>query len=90
MARAISELERLVSAGGPEARTETAVRPVPLPERLVGRRRQVAEMAVQGLPTVAIAAQLGLSPNTVRNHLKAACRCLGVRTRTELIARYTA
>lgn len=47
-------------------------------------------MTLHGLPTATIAERLGLSPNTVRNHLKAACRCLGVRSRTELIARYRA
>lgn len=90
MTRAIAELELLVAPTDPGAWIATAPPPGPLPERLAGRRRQVAEMTLHGLPTATIAERLGLSPNTVRNHLKAACRCLGVRSRTELIARYRA
>jgi two-component system response regulator DesR len=44
-------------------------------------------MAARGHGTVAeIAAQLHLSPGTVRNHLSAAIRKLGARTRTEALA----
>ena len=64
--------------------------PRPLPSDLRGRRRLVAELAVQGIPVVTIAEQLAISPNTVRNHLKAAFRQLDVRSRAELIARYRA
>ncbi len=45
---------------------------------------------MQGATTETIALELGLSPNTVRNHLKAVCRALGLRSRAELVARYHA
>jgi DNA-binding CsgD family transcriptional regulator len=81
--RAIAHLESLSAS-----RATTAA--VPLPVTLSGRRRQVAALAVQGTPTEQIAVELGLSPNTVRNHLKAVCRILGLRSRAELLARYHA
>lgn len=81
--RAIAHLETLSSSRAP-------VTALPIPATLSGRRRQVTVLAVQGASTEQIAMELGLSPNTVRNHLKAACRALGVRSRAELLARYHA
>lgn len=81
--RAIAHLETLSSSRAP-------VMALPIPTTLSGRRRQVTVLAVQGASTDQIATELGLSPNTVRNHLKAACRALGVRSRAELLARYHA
>lgn len=83
VSRALGHLESLSS---PQVRAAA----VPLPGHVSGRRRQVAELAVQGVSTDAIALELGLSPNTVRNHLKAVCRALGLRSRAELVARYHA
>jgi len=45
---------------------------------LTGRERDVLRGAAAGLPAREIAAQLFLSPGTVRNHLSAAMRKLGV------------
>ncbi len=83
VSRAIAHLESLSS-------TASSAAALPLPSQLSGRRRQVAERAVQGATTETIALELGLSPNTVRNHLKAVCRALGLRSRAELVARYHA
>ena len=81
--RAIAHLESLSS-------TSARAAALPLPSHIAGRRRQVAELAVQGASTETIALELGLSPNTVRNHLKAVCRALGLRSRAALVARYHA
>lgn len=83
VSRALAHLESLSTS---QVRSAA----LPLPSHLTGRRRQVALLAVQGVSTETIALELGLSPNTVRNHLKAVCRALGLRSRAELVARYHA
>jgi DNA-binding CsgD family transcriptional regulator len=53
--------------------------------RLSPRELQIAQMAANGLSSKEIAAHIGLSPHTVRNHLKRIYAKLGVRSRVELV-----
>jgi DNA-binding CsgD family transcriptional regulator len=48
------------------------------------REREVAQLAIRGLHDAEIAERLILSPHTVKHHLKAIYRKLGVRSRVEL------
>lgn len=62
--------------------------PIPLPDGLSSRRREVALMRLDGLSVEDIADRLDLSPHTVRNHLKAVYRITGVHSSAELVRRY--
>jgi DNA-binding CsgD family transcriptional regulator len=53
-------------------------------ESLSPRERAVARLAMQGLHDAEIAERLVLSPHTVKHHLKAIYRKLGLRSRVEL------
>lgn len=55
--------------------------------RLSSREREVACLLACGRAPKEIAAQLGLSPNTVRNHVKSVFTKLGVHSRVELVLR---
>jgi DNA-binding NarL/FixJ family response regulator len=55
----------------------------PLAPALSAREREVLELVAAGLPTKQIARRLQLSPNTVKHHVAAIFRKLGVRTRAE-------
>lgn len=61
----------------------TAHRPVNLTER----QREVFELMAQGYATKSIARELGLAVGTVKVHLAAIYRLLGVHNRTEAVAR---
>lgn len=52
--------------------------------RLTDRQREVAELASHGATVDEVAAHCGISPHTVRQHLKHAYRKLGVANRVEL------
>lgn len=85
-------LRRLV-AGGPSVRlppTGSIARgqTVPLQEILTPRQREVVSHLFQGLPVAEVARRLYLSPHTVRNHIRAIYRRLGVSSRSELISRF--
>lgn len=54
--------------------------------RLTPRQREVLVLIASGLSTAETAKRLGLSGETVRNHLRGASRELGVHTRVEAIA----
>jgi DNA-binding NarL/FixJ family response regulator len=53
-------------------------------DRLTDRQRDVAELVAQGLSNEEIARRLFLSLATVKSHLTASMRRLGVRSRTQL------
>lgn len=55
--------------------------------KLSDRQRECLTLAADGLTSAGIAKQLGISPRTVDEHLALACGLLGVRTRTQAVAR---
>jgi DNA-binding CsgD family transcriptional regulator len=59
--------------------------PAPSPGALSAREREVLALVAAGLATKAAARQLGVSPNTVKFHLRAAFDKLGVNTRAEAV-----
>jgi DNA-binding CsgD family transcriptional regulator len=50
------------------------------------REQEVVHLLVQGLTTVAMADQLGISPHTVRDHLKHLYRKTKTNSRSELLS----
>ena len=75
---AVSHLGDLVRRAREQQRLEAALTP---------RERQVLGMIASGLTTRQVATRLGLSPRTVESHIAGLYRTLGVRTRTEAVAR---
>lgn len=59
----------------------------PVLAEVSAREREILELLVGGSRVPAIAKQLFISPNTVRNHLKAIFRKVGVSSQSELIER---
>ncbi|WP_035129317.1 response regulator transcription factor [Conexibacter woesei] len=55
--------------------------------RLTARERQVLQMISAGLTNVEIAAELRLSPNTVKEHASSMFRKLGARNRADAVQR---
>ncbi len=55
--------------------------------RLTGAQRTVLDLIVQGKSTSEIAGDLGRSEFTIRNHIKAVFKAVGVNTRAALVAR---
>jgi DNA-binding NarL/FixJ family response regulator len=53
---------------------------------LTARQRQVVALLGEGMRPTAIAAHLGLSVTTVRNHINAALRRLGCHSQLEAVA----
>jgi DNA-binding NarL/FixJ family response regulator len=51
-------------------------------EDLSARQREILELVVEGLSNTEIAGRLFLSESTIKQHLRAAYRVLGVRNRT--------
>lgn len=49
------------------------------------REREVVKLLIEGLTTVGMADRLGISPHTVRDHLKNLYRKTGTRSRSELL-----
>jgi DNA-binding NarL/FixJ family response regulator len=78
MARVLQELSALAS------RVEHPQRAII--SRLTQRERRIAELAAEGQNNREIAAKLGLSDKTVKNHLTSVFQKLGFRNRTELTA----
>ena len=52
---------------------------------LTARQRQVLDLLLQGKPNKAIAVELGVSVETVKDHVAAVLRCLGVTSRTQAV-----
>ena len=72
------------AAGGSTAtRSETESRG-PL-EQLSERQREVLVLAIQGKSNKVIARDMDIAPGTVKQHLSAAFRALGVKNRTEAV-----
>ena len=69
----------LIAAGGVSANAG--------PEPLTPREIQVIELLVEGLSNKAIAAQLGISDQTVKFHVSAICGKLGAANRTDAVRR---
>jgi DNA-binding NarL/FixJ family response regulator len=76
---ATSQLVRYLTAPAPRPRS--AERPL---DGLTDRQREVAELVAEGLSNEEIASRLFLSLATVKSHLTASMRRLGVRSRTQL------
>jgi DNA-binding NarL/FixJ family response regulator len=61
--------------------------PAPVaPDRLTPRQYEVLKLVAWGVTTEAIAAELNLSRETVRNHVRGILRALGARNRLEAVA----
>ncbi|MGW3405190.1 LuxR C-terminal-related transcriptional regulator [Streptomyces zhihengii] len=74
--------------GGKAVTRPEAREPVPLvPEKLSGREREVLGRLARMMSTQEIAADLHVSVNTVKTHLKSLYRKLGVGRRTEAVRR---
>lgn len=71
LARLLSRLVRTQASGGPA---------------LTGRELEVLELVADGATRNVIAERLGLSPNTVRNHVQAILRKLGVHSKLEAVS----
>jgi two-component system response regulator DesR len=56
-------------------------------QRLTGREREVLELVAAGLTNAEIAAELQLSPNTVKEHASTMFRKLGARNRADAVTR---
>ena len=54
-------------------------------DRLPARSREVAQLLCQGQPNKVIAARLGISVYTVKEHVQSLCRRFGALNRTELV-----
>jgi DNA-binding NarL/FixJ family response regulator len=92
LARIVDELGRLhmteLVAGDDDGLTPMPT--CPLPDSLSTRRSEVARLMLTGRSIPQVAAALDLSEHTVRNHLKAVYRVLGVSSRSEFLRRYHA
>ena len=58
-----------------------------LVEPLTAQERAIVQLIAQGLSNKEIAAHLALSPNTIKMYTSQVYRKLGVRRRTEAVAR---
>jgi DNA-binding CsgD family transcriptional regulator len=77
---ATAVMDRLARGGAqPDARADAAV------TQLAPRARQVLGLVSEGLDDGAIAARLGLSRTTVRNHINGLYRRTGANSRPRLI-----
>ena len=61
----------------------------PLAEELTPREMEVLQLLAEGLPNKLIAQQLDISEHTVKFHVNAILRKLGVHSRTEAVVRAT-
>ncbi len=59
----------------------------PAHQRLTGREQEVLQLVAAGLTNAEIAAELRLSPNTVKEHASSMFRKLGARNRADAVVR---
>ena len=76
---------RVVGVFG-QARDVPERAPAPAHPALTPRQTEVLRLLEQGRSTRQIADELGLSPETVRNHVRHVLRALGVNSRLEAVA----
>jgi DNA-binding CsgD family transcriptional regulator len=76
---------RIVGVFGIVARRKSAAPPKPHPH-LTPRQNQVLHLLAHGRSTTQIAAELHLSVDTVRNHVRRMLRALGAHSRIEALA----
>ena len=74
-------------SAGPQEKVEEKSPPAPLPRRLTDRKLDILRYLPTRLSTIEIAGQLGISPNTVKTHLKNIYQKLGARSRNEAIVK---
>lgn len=79
------EALQVLGFSAPAAANTTSLPPTAL--RLSGRQGQVFELLLQGMPNKVIGSRLSMAEGTVKAHLNAIFRSLGVRTRVEAILR---
>ena len=78
---------RTVAGGGTVFSPEIqAMLREPQPPELTGRQREILEAIVRGLATDGIAAKLGISSDTVNQHINAIREKLGAANRAEAVA----
>ena len=62
---------------------------LPKLDRLSFRQRQILAMAADGLPNKEIAARLGIAEGTVKAHMHAIFKVMGVSNRTQAVIQYS-
>ncbi len=83
LARVRHEIGLITEVGAPPVDPETR----DALQLLSARERQVVDSLLRGERVTQVAANMGIAPNTVRNHVKAVFRKLGVRSQTELFVK---
>jgi PAS domain S-box-containing protein len=82
---ALHEGHRIVGVFGMVVNREKSAPPAPHPH-LTPRQNQILHLLAHGRSTQQIAAELHLSIDTVRNHIRRMLRALGVHSRIEALA----
>jgi DNA-binding CsgD family transcriptional regulator len=82
---ALHEGHRIVGVFGIVRHRQSSAPPRPHPE-LTPRQNQILHLLGRGHSTAQIAAELHLSVDTVRNHVRRMLRALGVHSRIEALA----
>lgn len=92
----VAGLDELVAGGAPMSRPiarrvlAAFARPItpPLAEEITPREREIMDQLARGLAYKEIAAELGISTATVKNHLYRIYEKLAVRSRTEAVVKW--
>lgn len=83
---ALGDSEHVVGIFGLSVVDEGRALPAPLRDSLTPRQQEVLQHLARGASTAQIATQLGVSRETVRNHVRALLRRLRVHSRLEAVA----
>lgn len=92
----VAAVDELVAGGAPMSRliarrvvaAFTRLAPAPGTEELTPREREILDKLTRGLSDKEIAAELGVSPSTIKNHLYRVYVKLQVRSRTEAVLKW--